>query len=132
VSTQDFSTVNVVRASLIPTTDYVAGAIIDGPTGVGAHLYNQLVILVNFTKGSLDSAQIKVEFSNDKTTWYQETFEAVNKSTATASLGEHSFDATGNYRLLINIKDKYIKISAKGTGTTTNSLIAISANYGVI
>lgn len=137
VSTQDYSS-KIVRDSAILTGSYVAGNILTGPTGTGMHLMNQLLLYINFTKGSLDSASIKVEFSNDYIvgvndgTWFQETFQAVSAGVATESLGTHTISATGLYRLAINIKDRFIKISVLGNGTATNSLMSILAPYGVV
>lgn len=114
-----------VRSAAILTTSYVAGTVLDQTEG-----YNQLTLLVDFTKGSLTSLQVMVEFSPDGTTYYQETFQAVSTGTATETLGEHSMSATGKYRIMIPILDRYIKISAKGTGTVTSSSATIDAILG--
>jgi hypothetical protein len=115
-----------VRAAAILTNSYVAGTVIDS-----AHEYNQLIVLVDFTKGSLTSGEIKVEFSPDGTTYYQETFQAVSTGTATETLGVHTIAADGKYRISIPIMDRYIKISANGTGTVTSSSMAITALLGI-
>lgn len=120
-----------VRSSLIPTTSYVAGTVIGDP-----HLIyekNQLIVLFSLTLGSLTSAELKIEFSPDGTTYYRETYDDIAASTGviTERAIERTFTATGNYRIALPIKDRYIKISTKGTGTLTNSLIAISAIIGV-
>ena len=39
--------------------------------------------------------------------------------------------ATGAYRIPIQCNDRYIKVSAKGTGTVTNSSMTIKASMGV-
>lgn len=117
-----------VRASAVLTTSYVAGTVLGerggSPSGDAVE-HTQLILYVSFTKGSLTTAEIKVEFSEDGVTYYQETFTAESGGTSTDTIGEHSFGATGNYRIPIPINDRYIKISAKGTGTVTNSLMAI-------
>jgi hypothetical protein len=121
---------HIVRASAILTNAYVAGTIIED---VGHK--NQLIIIVDFTKGSLDSASIKIEFGylNLKGTpsYTQETFENVTGGVATETLGTHIFSATGIYRIAVPLKDHTVKISAIGTGTVTDSLMAISAISGV-
>lgn len=114
-----------LRRSLILTNSYVAATTILNTEGM-----NQLILLIDFTIGSLTTAEVKVEFSPDNTTFYQETFSSVSAGTSTESLGEHTFSGTGKYRLAIPIKDKYIKVSAKGTGTVTSSLMAIEAITG--
>ena len=50
--------------------------------------------------------------------------------TDTASLGEHSMAATGNYSFAIPIETRFIRISAKGTGTVTASSMTIDAVLG--
>lgn len=115
-----------VRASAVLTTGYVAGTVIEN-----VHQQNQLIVLAAFTLGSLTSAQIKVEFSPDNVTFYQETFSAVSAGTSTETPGEHSIAANGNYRLAIPMKDRFVRISVKGTGTVTGSLMAIDAYTGI-
>jgi len=132
VSTQDYAE-KIIRNAAVLTNSYVAGTVLDGPSGNGCHLMNQLVLYIQFTKGSLTSASIKVEFSNDLQTWYQETFESVSGGGGTDSVGTHIFsDANANYRLLLNIKDRYIRVSAIGTGTVTGSSMAILGIYGIL
>jgi hypothetical protein len=123
-ASQDY-TLKAVRSAAILTTSYVAGTTISD-----AHLQSQLVIYVDFTIGSLTSAEVKVEFSDDNSTFYQETFSSVGGGTSTLSEGEHTVTATGSYRIAIPIKDRYIKISAKGTGTVTDSSMTINASIG--
>ncbi len=91
---------------------------------------NQLVLLVDFTIGSLTSASIKVEFSPDDLTYFQESFGSISGGTETVTLGVHTMAATGKYVIPLPIKFKFIKISAIGTGTTTNSLMTIRAIVG--
>ncbi|HOJ16497.1 MAG TPA: hypothetical protein PLC43_04925 [Caldisericia bacterium] len=106
-----------VRAEAELTTSYVAGNIIDVSDA------NQLILYVKFTKGSLTSAEIKIEFSADNTTFYQER-------NSIDALKTHSFNADGNYRLVIPVMEKYVKVSAKGTGTVTDSKMQIDALVG--
>jgi len=127
---QDYN-IQDVRTAAILTTGYVAGTVLDF-NNTNPALRNQLNILASFTIGSLTSAQIKVEYSNDGTTYYQDTFEAISGTTSTLSLGEYSIAGTGNYVIQIPIKAAYIKISAKGTGTVTSSSMAIKAVVGVV
>lgn len=119
-----------VRAAAILTGSYVAGTVIDGAGADGVWDHNQLILYITFTIGSLTSLQVKVEFSADNSTYYQETFGSISTGTSTEVVGEHSFAATGNFRLAIPIKDRFIKVSAKGTGTVTSSSVAILAITG--
>lgn len=129
---QDYHVVNV-RAAAILTGSYVAGTVI-GPLTSNANpaLKNQLCLMVNFTIGSLTTAEIKVEYSLDGTTYYQETFESVSGGTATMTNGVYQLSATGKYVIEIPIKFAYIKISAKGTGTATSSSMTVDAIVGTV
>jgi len=123
---KDFTT-RSIRSSAILTTSYVSGTAID--TGGN---YNQMIIIADFTIGSLTSVELKVEFSNDGTTYYQETNGSVSGSKITETLAEHSITASGKYRIAIPLLDRFIKISVKGTGTVTSSLMTVDINLGLI
>lgn len=123
-----------VRTAAILTNAYVAGTVIGGETSgekSKTNEYNQLILYVTFTIGSLTSAQIKVEFSNDNSTYYQETAMFIAGGTVTESLAEHTITASGNYRIAIPMNDRYVKVSAKGTGTVTSSSLGVKAVLGV-
>lgn len=120
-----------IRASAVLTNSYVAGTVISYAT-LSPSGYNQLNLLVAFTIGSLTDGRIKVEFSHDGTTYFQDTFEAISGTTSTLSLGEYVMAGTGNYVISVPIKFNYIKISAKGTGTVTNSLLVVDAVLGIV
>src|SRR5215216_1552647 len=117
----------IVRASAVLTTSYVAGTVVDQEEIKGA---NQLLVLVDFTLGSLTDGRIKVEFSHDGLTYYQETDGTVSGASSLETLIDHKFTATGKYRLAIPIMERYIKISVIGTGTVTNSLMTVDAVVG--
>ena len=114
-----------VRSAAILTTSYVAGTVIGDTKYVTTA--NQLQVYINFTLGSLTDCQVKIEFSSDGTNYYQETFDSISSGTNTHSLGVHKFTATGAYRLSVPIRDRYIKISAIGTGVVTSSSLQIDA-----
>lgn len=121
-----------VRTAAILTNAYVAGNKLGPKTEGNPQGKNQMVLLIAFTIGSLTDLQIKVEFSHDDTTYYQETFSSVSTTTSTESLGIHKFALSGNYRIAIPIKDNYVKISAIGTGTVTSSSLTIDAVLGTV
>lgn len=128
-----------LRASSVLTTGYIAAPVIgavpaspspdytSGPVG----LLNQLIIYVNLTLGSLTTAELIVEFSNDQVTWVQETFDSI---AATGLVSEvnmvRQFAASGNYRIPIKTNDQYYRVSIKGTGTVTGSLATLNAIVG--
>ena len=127
---QDYQ-IHDIRSAAILTTGYVAGTVLNYSNANPA-LRNQLNLLVKFTIGSLTDARIKVEFSHDGSTYFQDTFELISGTTSTLSLGEYVLTGTGNYVISIPIKFSYIKVSAKGTGTVTSSSLAIQGIVGTV
>ena len=123
-----------IRAAAALTTSYVAGTVIGtDATGSGQLIAdNQLVLYVKLTSlGNMTSSELKIEFSNDQTDWFQETLETYTSGVAVDTQLEHSFASAGNYRLAIPLKDKYVRVSSKGTGGTgAGSSLAITAIYG--
>lgn len=122
-----------IRSSAILTGSYVAGTAIGTAPNQQDIPYknNELLLLISLTIGSLTTADIIVEFSTDATDWYQESYEQVPTAGVSAVVPyTRSFAATGNYRIAIPIKDRYIRVSSKGTGTATGSLLAIQAVLG--
>lgn len=129
VTYQDYKTYTV-RAAAILTNGFVAGTVLGGGLDL-VEGQNQLVIYIAFTIGSLNDGRIKVEFSPDNTTWYQETEAATLTAGVLADTNVvHAYAAAGNYRISVPIKDRYIRISAIGTGTVTDSSMAITAVIG--
>lgn len=125
-----------VRASAILTGAYVAGNVI-GPTSSGVYKldcgnFNQLKLILDFTIGSLDSCDVKVEFSEDGTTYTQYTGKSYAAGVETLTLTASRMTATGKYDYLIPISTKFIKVSALGNGTATSSLLAIDAVLSVV
>ena len=112
-----------VRSALILTASYVNGTVI-----TDAWKHRQLIVLLQVTLGSLTSAELRIEFSPDNTTWFQEVIDAANSlSQFTTSQGDRTFTASGNYRVAIPIADNFIRIAVKGTGTTTDSSCTVDA-----
>ena len=115
--------VQSIRASAVLTTSYVACTVLRGDD------YNFLGLELTFTKGSLTSMELKIEVSDDGTTYYQQVAEATSGGTVTPSVAERTFTtgAPTYYALEVHpIRAKYIKVSVKGTGTVTNSLCAVT------
>lgn len=130
-------TKRAVRGAAILTNSYVSATVQVDPMSPNAGAnqdlspFNQLIVLVQFTIGSLTDGRVKIEFSPDGTTWYQETTSSVAAGVETDSVLEHAFTASGNYRLAIPLLDRFVRISAKGTGTVTSSSMAIDVVAGV-
>jgi len=113
------------------TNSYVAGNVI-GQTSSGVYKipdlqsFSSMKVIADFTIGSLTDCDIKVEFSNDGTTYWQETFTAVSGDESTASLGHTTIDGDGVYGFDIErLTAAFVKISAVGNGTVTGSSLAI-------
>lgn len=128
----------VIRAAAILTAAYVAGTDIS-PSSINLNesifVYDKLQLFVDFTIGSLTSTTLKIEFSDDGTNWYQETVEAIGTPSGgsvitTENLNTRTFIATGKYRISLDINNKWIRVSAIGTGTLTGSSLAITAILG--
>lgn len=116
----------ILRASLVLTNSYVYSDPLE------VVLQNQANLYIDYTKGSSDSGEVVVEFSNDKTNWYSETFQAVSAGVETDSVGNHTFTATGSRRLMIPIMDRWMRVGAKCTNTVTGTLMKIIANIGTV
>jgi len=117
----------VVRTSLITTTSYVAGTVLEDMES-----FNQLILEVAFTIGSLTSAELKIEYSNDGTTYFQDTNKSISSGVSTLYLANYTWTAGGNYQIEVPVLARFIKISVKGTGTVTNSLIAITSRVSYV
>lgn len=131
---QDYSGPIVVRSAAILTGAYVAGTTLSGTSNnedKNLAGMNQLMVLIDFTIGSLTDGRVKIEFSADGTNFYQEVFQSIAADVDTMSLGYHKMTASGSYRLPVEIKDRFIKISAIGTGDTTGSSMTINAAIGI-
>ena len=127
-----------IRSSAVLTNSYVAATTLGAEAGTTIETrttkpneYNQLVLFVDFTIGSLTDLRLKIEFSPDNSSFYQETVGTITSAVELDEALEHKFTATGKYRIAIPTTDRYIKVSVKGTGTVTNSLCAIDAVLGV-
>lgn len=120
-----------VRRAAILTNGYVAGTVL-GLEDINLETNNELILLVDFDIAALASGTIKVEFSPDNVTYYQETVEDVNTTTGviTERLATRDMTAGGQYRMAIPLMDKFIKISVLGTGVVAASSMAVIALVG--
>jgi len=117
-----------IRAAAITTNAYVVGNIVGPKENFDS--FDQLNLAIKFTIGSLTNMDIKIEYSNDGSTYYQETFAAVSGGISTETAGVHRYAADGNYTLSLNTKWRYAKISVIGNGTVTSSSVTIDAIVG--
>ena len=115
-----------IREASILTNSYVSSDIRGNDDNVRVTERNQCLLYIDLTIWSLTSAEIKIEFSSDDVTYYQECTQFISSGIATIDLKEYTFDSDWKYRLAIPIKDRYIKVSAKWTWTVSGSSLAIS------
>lgn len=120
-----------VREAAVLTTAFVPGTVL-GTSGGSLGMQNQLILYVDLTLGSLTGSDVKVEFSNDGQDWYQESYATVASGVETDVPLVHTFTDDGKFRIPIPIKDNYVRISVKGTGTVTGSSAKIGAVVGVV
>ena len=118
---------NTFVSATITNPVVMAGA--SASVALGAQHYDTLKLLADVNLGSISITfvSIKVEGSDDNSHWYQETSESIAAGVATNSLESHKFTASGAYRLLIPIKDRYIRVSQSATGTVNGETITITA-----
>jgi len=128
---------HLIRSAAILTSSYVVAKIlglIDATDGsaimANTDKANQLELECRYTKGSLTSVEIKIEFSQDGTNWVQETNKSVSAGVATLSLNEYTTTVATGFHISLPVMANYVKVSAKGTGTATGSSLAILAKLG--
>lgn len=134
VTYQDYA-YYIVRPAAILTTSYVAGNIIGNDkefTSQPVSLQNQLVLLIDFTIGSLTSVDIKIEVAGVSTDFYQllapSSFSGGVETPQPLTI---HLTATTKFAYSLPTKYRYIKVSALGTGTVTSSSLAINSIIGV-
>lgn len=114
-----------LRSSAILTDAYVAGTVVPN-----CETYRTCTVYLAFTKGSLTTLEVKVEQSVDGTDYYQDTFNSdPTAGVVTNAVVIHQFDATGKFNFTVPVTGRYVKVSAKGTGTVTNSLLSLNAVF---
>lgn len=118
--------IGTIRSAAILTSGYVAATTISN-----SQMFNHASIGVLFTIGNLTDLQIKVEYSDDNSTFRQETNKSISGGVTTETAAVHKYTATGNFELPIDTSAPYIKISAIGTGDATNSSLALTAALSV-
>lgn len=136
---KSISPVITVRPAAILTNSYVYGTKIQdqGPAISGTTVVqsfsvldsNQLQLIVDFTIGSLTTCEISVEQSLDGTTWAPISAQAVDTAVPAIKMYSTPYQllGTGKYQIATPVTARYIRIGSKGTGTVTNSSLAIKA-----
>lgn len=128
---QDYTFIGI-RAAAILTAAFVSGDVDITPFNLNPALRNQVNLLLDFTVGSLTSLDIKIQYSNDGTDWYDETFETITGAVAAMVNGLYNFTASGKYVLSLPEKSAYVRVQARGNGTLTSSSLKIGAVVGTV
>jgi len=116
------SFVAIARTAAALTTSYVE------TNSVPISGFKSIIIEISVTKGSLTSFEMQLFVSDDNSTFYQETTEAVSGGTITLSDGVYSkslSSATENFFVKLTINSEYVMFKVKGTGTATGSSCAM-------
>jgi hypothetical protein len=109
-----------IRASAALTSSYVAGTVIN------VEDFGMLVLLVRYTMGTGESSNavvLKVEFSTDGTSFYQQT-----DNEATVALRAYTFTAVSSpgtydaFAVVLPVTGiSHVRVSAKETGVASNA-----------
>lgn len=128
----DYLKLTNLREATPLTTLFVAGLVLDT-----AWQFNQVLLYMDFTKSSSTSMEWKIEFSPDNVNWYQECVESysagvlITREVSHQVVSANQAEPTQLYRFAIPINDRYVRVSAKGTGTMTSTSLTIKVAMGI-
>ena len=120
VSEEPYKAFREVRSSLILTNSYVDTDVLN------VKQFSKVALLFDVTKGSLTSIEYRVWVSFDNLNWYVEATETVAAGLITDTSSNGTTQTTESYFKIQNIYPPYMKLSVKGTGTVTGSLLAVT------
>ena len=138
INTPSYVSAGEIRASAILTGSYVVAKTFGLNDTTGSRQDEQrrnvesthLLLDFTFTKGSLTYCFIKVEYSDDGATWFQQTSEATSAGVSTLSSQEYKLTGTGTGTVAVPlIKHIWMRVSAIGVGTVTSSSLAMQARF---
>lgn len=118
----------VLRIDSALTTSYVNSEIM--------HIQgaNQVQLLVSFTKGNSSGCRLKIEYSEDRLVWYQESAvdEFPSLYDVKHTLIARIIDEAGNYLISIPVSASFMKVSAQAITSGDNAFLAIAATAASI
>ena len=115
----------VIRAAAALTTSYVTS------NSFNIQGANQLQLLVSFTKGDSDGCRLKIEFSEDGSSWYQESIVEYSSGDANHSPLARKIEDSANLVLSVPTSASFLRVSGQAitSGTSTSlSVLATIAN----
>lgn len=89
---------------------------------------NQVQLLVGFVKGNSDGCRLKIEYSEDKIDWYQESM--INEFTGNDvrhTLLTRIIRDSGNYVISIPVSGSFFRVSAQAITSGVNTSLSILA-----
>ena len=94
--------------------------------------YNQCVLHLLYTQGLSISLEVVVEFSHDKSLWFRKVKQEVGATYATLEdLVIHTTE-DGNKAYEFPVKDEWMRVGMKVTGTVTGSAVGCTAVLDVV
>lgn len=114
----------LARTSRVPTAAYVVGdsdQVSADSLIISMRGNDELYLYLDITQVTVTKFFVRIEFSDDQTTWYQEAGEepatlAAGVIEVPVGVIERSFTTTGKYRLPIDVDDPFVRISVRATG----------------
>lgn len=121
--TQNNLVSKIIRQSSALTTSFVETEVMNIQ---GA---NQVQLLISFIKGDSEGCRLKIEYSEDRVIWYQESMvsEFPSLNSVTHSMITRTIEDAGNFVLSIPVSSSYIKLSAQAISSGDNTLLSIKA-----
>ena len=117
----------VVRAAAALTTSYVAS---DSFNIQGA---NQLQLLAAFTKGGSNGCRLKIEFSEDESTWYQESVaEFLSGNDAKHAPLSRKIENTANLVISVPLSASFFRVSGQAITSGAGTSLSIEATIANI
>lgn len=117
-----------IRTSSALTTSFVVSDIMNIQ---GA---NQVQLLVSFVKGDSTGCRLKIEYSVDQVTWYQESMynEIPLSNEITHNAITRKVEESGNYVLSIPVSSSYMRVWAQAINSGNNTSLSIRATAASI
>ncbi len=110
-----------IREALILTTGYVAS------DSIIIKNADQLQLWVAFTKGSSNGVRLKIEYSDDDSTFFQESRYSLVGTEFQHVAVIRTIIASANLVISLPVAAKYVKVSAQAISSGTSTLLAIKA-----
>ena len=129
MSLHNTRTLPFVRTSSVLTTSEVLSEVREAKELIKA--CNQASFFINFTKGSLDNAEVKLYVKQEGGDWHAIPEVSYSGGVGTVSPITLTLTASTKFVFETPINTEYLAVGVKGTGTVTDSLMEIGLNLSV-